>query len=625
MARVIEWVRGVLRQARPIVDGTIVVGRLVPTVSRRLGLQLLAATLLVGAVPVGLGVTSGLLVAKVPRVAAGLRGGTESGSVVWLLVALGVLLVFMELAGQWLGLVSRTLGRRVDGDLRRRALGASLSPVGISHLEDPQLREVFGASRNLSPFAFTPGDAVQQLGPAMASRAQSLLGIAVIAVFVPLLAPAILVVWLVTQVLALVMVVRITSSAIGMVGEDALYLRDLVLTASAAKEVRVFGLGSWLSGRFTGLARERLELALARRRGQNRWYLAAASVAGGGLFGALVWVGLEGTEGKLSLAAVAIVAAVLLGVFQVPNVILDIPIAYGMFAVPAIADAENAAAVSGLPVVVKSEVDLLSAPARSIEFRDVRFTYPRSARAVLDGMDLEIPAGQRLAIVGLNGSGKTTLIKVLCRLYDPSAGTVLIDGVDLRDLDPAAWRARLAVLFQDFIHYGLSVRDNVFLGAGPEAAERLEAAAHAAGAAPLIGSLPAGWETPLSSGFSGGIDLSGGQWQRIALARALYAVGTDARLLVLDEPTANLDPRGEQEFYDLVLNSPRLRAGNNDDPTTTILISHRFATVRHADRICVLSEGRITEDGTHDELVERGGRYQELFDAQASAFRERSR
>jgi ATP-binding cassette subfamily B protein len=307
----------------------------------------------------------------------------------------------------------------------------------------------------------------------------------------------------------------------------------------------------------------------------------------------------------------------------VPNVIADVPIAYGMFAIPAI-EAAEAASISS---VQSGGAPVDTAPTSSIVLRDVSFRYPGAPEPVLHGLDLTIPAGQRLAVVGLNGSGKTTLIKLLCRLYDPIAGTISVDGTDLQHLDPAAWRAQLAVLFQDFVHYQLSAHDNVWLDAptdGTDGTARLARAVAAAGATDVVDGLPDGWETPLSAGRTDGVDLSGGQWQRVALARAMYSIDAGARLLILDEPTANLDPRGEQELFDAVLDSPLVRGdgASHDAPVTTILVSHRFATVRHADRIVVLEQGHVIEDGDHDALVAAGGRYAELFDAQAATFRE---
>jgi ABC-type multidrug transport system fused ATPase/permease subunit len=246
-------------------------------------------------------------------------------------------------------------------------------------------------------------------------------------------------------------------------------------------------------------------------------------------------------------------------------------------------------------------------PAREICFRNVRFGYPDTPELVLDGLDLTIPAGSSLAIVGQNGAGKTTLAKLLCRLYDPQSGSILIDGVDLRELDLSAWRSRLAAVFQDFIRFELPLRDNVAPAGAPE--EIIRAAIEDAGAAGL-----ADLDTVLSRGYEGGTDLSGGQWQRVALARALCAVGTGAGVVLLDEPTAQLDVRGEAEIFDRILTATR--------HTTTILISHRFSTVRHADRICVLEGGRVVELGTHDELIAAGGRYRTMFDLQASRFGE---
>jgi ABC-type multidrug transport system fused ATPase/permease subunit len=243
-------------------------------------------------------------------------------------------------------------------------------------------------------------------------------------------------------------------------------------------------------------------------------------------------------------------------------------------------------------------------PAREIRFRNLTFAYPGGA-PVLQGFDLTIPAGSSLAIVGQNGAGKTTLAKLLCRLYDPQSGAIEIDGVDVRELDLRSWRSRLTAVFQDFIRFQLSLRDNVAPGGAPDRVvlEALEAA----GASKL-----ATLDTILARGYENGTDLSGGQWQRVALARALCAVKLGAGLVLLDEPTAQLDVRGEAQIFERVLAETR--------HCTTILISHRFSTVRQADRICVLEHGKVVEIGTHDELMAKGGRYRTMFDLQAQRF-----
>jgi ABC-type multidrug transport system fused ATPase/permease subunit len=244
-------------------------------------------------------------------------------------------------------------------------------------------------------------------------------------------------------------------------------------------------------------------------------------------------------------------------------------------------------------------------PARGIRCRNLTFAYPGAGEPVLQGFDLAIPAGSSLAIVGQNGAGKTTLAKLLCRLYDPQAGAIEVDGVDLRELDLDAWRSRVAAVFQDFIRFELPLRDNVAPAGAPD--EAIRGALADAGALGL-----ADLDTILARGYEGGTELSGGQWQRVALARALCAVRQGAGVVLLDEPTAQLDVRGESEIFDRILAATR--------HTTTILISHRFSTVRHADRICVLEKGRVVELGTHEELMAAGGRYRTMFNLQASRF-----
>ena len=611
--------RKLWRDAAPLRNGARILLRLFPEVDATRTVVVAFTALLMAGAQVGIGVVTGVLIARV------VDGGTVEGTTVVLVVALPVLLLLIEV-GRLVGLtVGQTLKRRVDGALRRRVLALSLGPPGLAHLEDPELLALHGAARNLSPFTFTPGDAAVPMTWGLAVRLQPLLALLVLAWFVPLLAVLALVVWALAQLYLVVVTIRLVlGAASSMMAPEVVYLRDLVQTGPAAKETRVFGLAPWFGGRFLDLTRERMLFSLAQREGQVRSYLRGGLLLGLGAGGGLLWVGLAGASGRLGVQATAISVFAVLNVFFVPSLLPDVPVVFGSFAVQAIEQAEAAERPGLRPPA--EPVRATPAVVDGIRFRDVTFRYPGGERPVFAGLDLEIRAGERLAVVGLNGAGKTTLVKLLCRLYDPDAGSVEVDGVDLRDVDPASWRERTGVLFQDFIRYQLPVHDNVELrrvvaaGADP-GREPVTRAAHVAGVLELVEELPATWETPLHGAARGGVDLSGGQWQRIALARGLHAVEQGASILVLDEPTANLDPRAELEFFESVLARP-LAA---DRPVTTLLISHRFATVRHADRIVVLEAGHLIEEGTHGELMARRGRYRELFDAQAATFREADR
>jgi ATP-binding cassette subfamily B protein len=325
---------------------------------------------------------------------------------------------------------------------------------------------------------------------------------------------------------------------------------------------------------------------------------AALLVSQGIVLAAIGWSGLSGA---ISLAAVTVfVQAVIASESMGP--IGDAQWAMGRILRSAeqVADLERRLAATSGP---QHGHDGSAGGPVTVRLDDVRFTYRGRTEPTLNGLSLTIPAGQSLAIVGENGVGKTTLIKLLCGLYEPDGGSIRL-GSD----------ARIGVIFQDFVRYELSLRDNVGFGSLPLARDeaKLEAALADAGASNLLTTLPAGWATVLSRAYDNGTDLSGGQWQKVALARALTAIRGGAGLLILDEPTANLDVRAETELFERFL---ELTKG-----VTTILVSHRLSSVRHADRIVVIADGVLAEDGTHEQLLASGGRYARMYSLQASRF-----
>ena len=383
---------------------------------------------------------------------------------------------------------------------------------------------------------------------------------------------------------------------------DADYTYRLAVDPAPAKELRLFGLVGWTIDRFidrrTLLHRLQYEATRLRER-PLLWSVLAVLGANLVVFWALASAA---SAGRISIAEVVVFAQAAVGTSLIAFGGLSWALDGSAAPVAAVLRLEGAMAAAG--ALAAGARDAAGMPKTGIRFRDVGFAYPGGAR-VLEHFDLTIPAGSSLAIVGQNGAGKTTLAKLLCRLYDPQAGAIEVDGVDLRDLDVVGWRRRVTAVFQDFVRFELPLRENVAPAGAPDAT--VTAALESAGAANL-----AALDTILARGYDGGTDLSGGQWQRIALARALAAVQLGAGLVLLDEPTAQLDVRGEAEIFERLLAATR--------HCTTILISHRFSTVRQADRICVLEQGRVVELGTHDELMARRGRYQTMFELQAQRF-----
>lgn len=598
----------------PALTGILALLKLLPRVDRWGSLLFALGVLVSSVLPVGIALLTGLLIGSIPAaVSAGLESPAGRHTLA-LLAGVAALVTAVRILGPLQGARATTLGRKVDRYLQERVMAAVGRPGGIAHLESATVLDRLRIVRGLGMDTNRPSLAVTALGSLLPSWLQALGSAAVLFWFHWWLGLAWLVIWPVVVFSMQQEYVRVGQVNYGQSSalRRAEYLRDLALTAPAAKEIRIWGMLDWLMAEFETAWRTAIEPVWQARRPSGRVLFGSSGaviVINLASYGLLAWAAVRG---DLNLAALAVYTQALTGAnlfraFDDANAHLS----FAAVSVPKILsldqelERDHQAPAAVLPP---------DAPRDAIRFEDVRFSYPGAERNALKGLDLEIPAGRSLAIVGENGAGKTSLVKLLCGLYTPTEGSVTVDGLPVSDLDPETWRSRVAVLFQDFNRYQLSVRENIGFGAPALAGDldRLRSAAAKAGALELIESLPNGWDTILSREYTGGVDLSGGQWQRIALARALFAVEAGARVLILDEPTAALDVRAEAELYDRFL---ELTAG-----LTTILISHRFSTVRRADRIVVLAAGRVVEDGTHEELLALGGRYARMFTLQAERF-----
>jgi len=390
------------------------------------------------------------------------------------------------------------------------------------------------------------------------------------------------------------------------------YLQQLLFGKHEAKELRAFQLAGFLRGRYERLYDDRISrmrrlVALRQRRALLA--TAAASAVALVAIGGLVQLALSGRMSLATAGAAALgvhlLGARLRGIFTGASSLYECSLF--LEDVTSFLDLQTRGS-SAHPPAAQPE------PFSRLRVEDLSFTYPGTERSVLRHVNLEIGRGEIVALVGENGSGKTTLVKLLCGLYRPTAGRIVWGDVDLADLDPEAARRQVAVIFQDFLHYELSALANIGMGRHEDIAdiERVRTAAGMAGAGSFLAGLPSGYDTLLSRAFLGGSDLSVGQWQRVAVARALFR---DAPLVILDEPTAALDAKAEHELFE--------RGRELFEDRAVLLISHRFSSVRWADRIYVLSEGAVVESGDHRSLMEAGGLYAELFELQAGAFRDR--
>jgi ABC-type multidrug transport system fused ATPase/permease subunit len=572
---------------------------------------LVALTVARALLPAASAVAMGLLVARV-----------AAGHPVWLaLLTFVVLMLVGHLVDAFSRPVRVLVKARIDGVHRAEVARWCAGIPTIAELEDPEVQDLIRLVR-AEPVIWTertPGDGATAQVATLAQWVGGLGAAGVVAAFRWWLLPVLLVPAFAGRAVnhrTQVTYMRVWASGLRAARRLDGW-RDTLGSPAEAKEQRVYGFGEWAVRRqvdavhmmYDAVWRGRLWL-------QQGLVLATMAVP---LSVAYTVVAVAVVHGRATVAVETAVLAAGLAVYLAAAGIgyaVDIEGATQVLTalrrlrerLPAPADPAARATPAAVPA------------AGRIELRGITFHYPGTERPVLDGLDLTIEPGELLAIVGLNGAGKSTLIKLLAGLYEPDAGTITAGGVDLREIGPAAWRECISVVFQDFVRYGLSLSDNVALGHATVPPDRaaMEAAADEAGLRPVLERLPDGWDTPLARHRTGGVDLSGGQWQQVVLARALYAVRTGATLLVLDEPTAHLDVRSEFELFGRL--AERSGVGRSGG-TSVVLISHRLSTVRHADRIVLLDGGRITEAGTHAELMALAGGYARMFTIQADRFR----
>ncbi len=505
-------------------------------------------------------------------------------------------------------LTDRAVGE-IDG--RIMAAGARLSD--LQRIESP----AFGDELRLSQEAYGRSPRLIQSVPQLVAALVTLAGLlALLGRLQPLL-PVAFVAASIPHILAQR---RISSLKYELLNERSRPAREMdyalraVTDPATAKELRIFGQHAFFLGRF----RERLTQLLAEddraRRAELRLSLWSTGAQALTLAGGFLYVALQASAGRLTLGDLALYLG---AVSQTESRLFLVAIQYrniretllhlrGLFAFLDSAAPTIAVAPAATARAVPPRLEA------GVAFQGVSFRYPESMEPVLDEVSLLLPAGTVTALVGANGAGKSTLVKLLTRMYDPTAGEILLDGIPLRDYDLAGLRSRLAVVYQDFAHFALTLGENIAVGgADPTRVDgALHRAAAASGADTLAATLPSGYATELTRRFEGGVDLSGGEWQKVALARAFIR---DAALVILDEPAAALDADAEDHLFQQFRH---LMVGK-----TALLISHRFSTVRMADQILVLEGGRIVEAGSHADLIALGSRYAELYEMQAGRYR----
>lgn len=559
----------------------------------------------------------GYVIGAIPGAVRNGLNSPSGGQLVMALVVAGVIYGISLILDPVSGALGTAAHQLITGQLQARLLRAVSGPPTIAHLEDRETTDRLSRAEGTLT-GFFPGDAPVTWAGVISNQLSGVVGCIVISTYIWWLGALLFVMWVLVRRVMLASVIKQSSDLRGQTQamRRAWYFTGVGSKAKDAKEVRVFGLAGFVASeyqtRFTEAIRAgHAGLADLHRRAVLSFLVVLA------VFALSVYVVTDAARAhEIGLRSAAIVLPMLSVTMSVGSVsFADITLAWTLTGLPdadrlekdlAIATPSESANPAADPKPIAQEA--------SIRFEAVHFKYPSGKSDVLSGVDLELRVGMSTALVGVNGAGKSTLVSLLAGLRDVTGGRVLVDGKDIREFGAARWQRMIALMPQSPVRYPLSAYDNVAFGAIEYADDRegVNRAAQMAGFLPVVADLPFGWDTILSRELPDGADLSGGQWQRLALARALFATFHGARVLVLDEPTAALDVRSEARFYEQFHEITR--------GLTTLVISHRFATVRRASQIAVLDGGVITERGSHDELVALDGTYSQMYAVQAARF-----
>jgi ATP-binding cassette subfamily B protein len=546
----------------------------------------------------------------VNKIAEAHQRATTFNAILPIIIGLWVTIVIQRALGAYIGYSRNLYVRRVELEAERRLL-AKAATIDMGHFDNSDWYDRLArAKRDVS---WRPGD----LTWSVLGLSGNIVTIVLMAGLLASLHLLLVVLALAASILSLAIESRVTAKLYKYYYKETpeererQYIGDMFVQSRTIKEIRAFVLGDYLLGRYRKLSDD-----LFRQREQifassKRIYMLSGIVAGTILGLAYVFVALRGISGAISPGGVVLVIGAFAAVSGTLGQITSTFVAVDQHT----AFLEDYFSFLSIGPLVPVPVHPRCIPPGNIDgidFDEVSFSYPGGSGAAVEDLNLHIRSGELLALVGENGAGKSTLVKLLLRFYDPQRGCIRIGGIDIKEMDPEQLRSRIGVLFQDYATYELSVRENIVMGWPYKEAreEQVAKALRDSRSEWLVKKLPNGLDSKVGRLFEGGHDLSGGEWQRLALARIMYR---NADIWILDEPTSSLDPEAEASIFAELKENLKGRIG--------IVISHRFSTVRIADRIAVIADGHVSELGSHEELLEAGGRYAELFELQAAGYR----